>query len=300
MGAGPIFIGGLSFSGKTPLRLMLSSHPNIAMTRRTYMWPHYYNRFGDLRRSENLERCLAAMLGNKHIRALNPDIPRVRREFAAGAPTYARLFELFQAHFAEHVGKPRWGDQLGFVERYVDPIFSGYPTAKLIHMIRDPRERYAEAVPAVRRRMGKLGWDTARWLYSARLAGLNQRRYPERYKVVLYENLVARPEATLREICAFLDEDFVPAMLTMGDAIRFGQAGAGVVVEPSPPEAISAGELVFTQLHASQAMRAYGYAPAPARLSSGERLRFCALDWPANLAGMLAWRVLEVTPLARH
>ena len=31
MAGGPIFIGGLSFSGKTPLRLMLSSHPNIAM-----------------------------------------------------------------------------------------------------------------------------------------------------------------------------------------------------------------------------------------------------------------------------
>ena len=31
----PIFIGGLSYSGKTPLRIMLSAHPNILLTRRT-------------------------------------------------------------------------------------------------------------------------------------------------------------------------------------------------------------------------------------------------------------------------
>ena len=54
--AGPIFIGGLSFSGKTTLRLMLSSHPVIVLSRRTYMWQRFYGRYGDLRRPENLER----------------------------------------------------------------------------------------------------------------------------------------------------------------------------------------------------------------------------------------------------
>ena len=79
MGAGPIFIGGLSFSGKTELRLMLSSHPNLAFSRRTYMWPRYFERYGDLSRSEQLERCLADMLRNKHIMALSPDPERIRR-----------------------------------------------------------------------------------------------------------------------------------------------------------------------------------------------------------------------------
>jgi hypothetical protein len=58
----PIFIGGLDNSGKTHLRLALSSHPEIAMTRRSYMWTRIYNRYGDLRQPENFERCLNALL----------------------------------------------------------------------------------------------------------------------------------------------------------------------------------------------------------------------------------------------
>jgi Sulfotransferase family len=303
MGAGPIFIGGLSFSGKTPLRLMLSSHPNIAMTRRTYMWPRYYGRYGDLGRPERFERCLAAMLKSKHIRALDPDPERIRREFRQGEPSYGRLFALFQEHFAERMGRARWGDQLGFVERYVEPIFAAYPEARLIHMVRDPRERYAESVPPNRRRRGKLGWDTARWLRSVSLARWSSRRHPERYKVVRYESLAAQPEATLRDLCAFIDEPYTPAMLTMEGAIRFGdEAGAALQAaeEPEQVAALSAGDVAFTQLHARRELRAFGYPLAAPGLTLGQRLRYCALDWPANLAGMIAWRTLEATPLARH
>lgn len=303
MDAGPIFIGGLSCSGKTPLRLMLSAHPNIAMTRRTYMWSRYYGRYGDLRRPKQFERCLADMLRNKHIQALGPDPERIRREFRQGEPSYARLFALFQEHFAQRLGKARWGDQLGFVERYVDPIFAAYPGARLIHMVRDQRDRYAEAVPPARRRYGKFGWDTARWLHSVGLARRNQRRYPDRYLVLRYESLVERPEAILRQLCAFLGEEYTPTMLTMEGAIRFGGEATEApppAAEPSAAEAISSGEIAFTQLHAGRALRAYGYLPMPTRLTPGEWLRFCVVDWPANLAGMLAWRTVEATPLARH
>jgi hypothetical protein len=302
MGAGPIFIGGLSFSGKTPLRLMLSAHPNLSLTRRTKMWPRYYGRYGDLSRPEQLERCLAAMLRSKHIQALGPDVERIRREFRQGEPSYGRLFALFHAHFAERVGKARWGDQLGFVERYVDPIFAAYPEARLIHMIRDPRERYAESVPPGRRRRGKLGWDTARWLHSVGLAARGRRRYPGRYKVVRYESLAAQPEATMRAICAFLDEPYLPALLTLEGAMRFGdEADAALPAEGAGrAAAISPGDVAFTQLHARRALRDLGYPLAPPGLTLGQRLRYCALDWPANLAGMLAWRTLEATPLAKH
>ena len=39
-----------------------------------------------------------------------------------GQPTYACLFALFQQHYAERAGKPRWGDQSGLIERYADLI----------------------------------------------------------------------------------------------------------------------------------------------------------------------------------
>ena len=134
---GPILLAGVAHSGKTLLRLALSSHPRLAFSRRTYMWTRFYNRYGDLREPRNFERCLAAMLAHKPTRALDPDPNRIRREFRQGEPTYARLFALFHEHYAERLGRSRWGDQLGFVERYADLIFAAYPDARMIHMVRD-------------------------------------------------------------------------------------------------------------------------------------------------------------------
>jgi hypothetical protein len=303
---GPVFIGGPDRCGKTTMRAFLTSHPSIAIPADgSNMWTYFYGQYGDLGEAANFARCLEAMLAYKHIAALQPDAERIRREFWEGEPTYARLFALFQRHFAERVGKPRWGDQTGLIERYADPIFAAYPTATMIHMLRDPCERYAEATPRDRRRPGKVGWDTARWLQSARLAERNRRRYPGRYLVVRYEDLVRAPEATLRAVCAFLGEDYAPAMLTMAEAPEHRlKLSRDMPCAPTdgPPlteayigqyrGAVPAREQAFLQLHAGPAMRAYGYEPAPLDLA-GERLRFALADWPANLARMLAWLAWE-------
>ncbi|UCG25566.1 MAG: sulfotransferase, partial [Chloroflexota bacterium] len=219
--AGPIFIGGLSYSGKTPLRLMLSSHPLIVLSRRTYMWQRYYGRFGDLSRPDNLERCLEAMLARKSIQALSPDPERIRREFWRGPATYSRLFEIIHCQFALSIGKRRWGAQIGLIEEYADVIFDDYPAARMIHMIRDPRARQG-SVPVGRRRAGKTGWETARWLHSARLARRNETRYVGRYLVVSHEALLADREGQLRDMCDFLGERFYPEMVTTESAVRFG------------------------------------------------------------------------------
>ncbi len=303
MDRGPIFIGGLDRSGKTPLRLMLSSHPNIVLTRRTYMWARFYDRYGDLGRPDNFERCLAAMLQSKHIRALDPDPDRVRREFRQGEPTYARLFALFQQHFAERVGKPRWGDQMGLIERYTDQIFAAYPAAQMIQMIRDPRDRYEASTPPSRHRRGKVGWDIGRWLYSVTLAQHYQQRYPNCYKIVQYEKLMLQPEKTLREICAFLGEDFVPGMLTMEDAIRFGTQGTGQAnrvsqqqedqnsLETSHGQVLSKRERAFMQARARRDMLSWGYPLEPVQFSTYDHLQYALIDGPANLTGLIGWRL---------
>jgi hypothetical protein len=306
MDSGPAFIGGLANSGKTELRLMLSAHCNIALTRRTYMWPRFYNRYGDLSQPDNFERCLIAMLWHKDIQALEPNPDRIRREFWQGPPTYACLFALFHEHYAERLGKPRWGDQLGFIECYADPIFAAYPNAKMIHMIRDPRDRYEVSTTRTRHRKGKVGWDTARWLYSVSLATRNQERYSGRYKVVRYETLVAQPEETLRAICAFLNEDFTPAILTQGGAIRFRDKGGngselGMSTAASNNgfhKMMSKSEIAFTQAYARRDMLALGYSLEPTQLSFRERLLLYFVDWPINWAGMMAWHTLKTRQLA--
>ena len=301
---GPILLAGVAHSGKTLLRLALSSHPRLAFSRRTYMWTRFYNRYGDLREPRNFERCLAAMLAHKPTRALDPDPNRIRREFRQGEPTYARLFALFHEHYAERLGRSRWGDQLGFVERYADLIFAAYPDARMIHMVRDPRNRYAASIDGRRRRMGAVGVATARWLQSVELAERNQQRYPDRYKVVRCEDLATRFEESLRDICFFLGENYVAGMLTLDGALRFSDGqddeSSGERVLDSALAAlgdvatttISRREVAFIQAQARSAMTACRYDLKPNRLSLLERLLFYGVDWPVNLAGMMACRVL--------
>jgi hypothetical protein len=306
MDRGPIFIGGLDRSGKTLMRLALSTHPDLALSRRTYMWTRFYNQYGDLGQNGNFERCLKAMLNRKSIRFLSPDPERIRREFRQGEPTYARLFALFHMHFAQQLGRPRWGEQAGLIERYADPILAAYPSARIIHMIRDPRNRYEEILLSSppRVRLGKVGATTSGWLYSANLAKRNLDLYAGKYKVVFYEALVSQPEETLREVCGFIQEDFVPQMLTLEGALRFGDADgveAGLasdwengIVEfnQAAQGAITRREVAFMQDRAQSAMRRFGYRLSAVRFSPAESVRYY-FDLPFNLVRMAAWRAGE-------
>ena len=227
---GPIFIGGLSYSGKTPLRIILSAHPDLSLTRKTYLWDRYYGRFGDLRDRRGLERCLRALGADPSLASLHPDVDAVRREFSGGPPTYACLFAVLHRQAAARLGKRRWGEQLGFVERYADPIFADFPEARMIHMIRDPRERMASIFDTQRPRPGQRGWETAKWRSSAELAARNQLHHPDGYRVVSYDALVDDTAATVRALCAFVGEAYVPAVADAVGAFSRGGVAARAAV----------------------------------------------------------------------
>ncbi|HEX6230469.1 MAG TPA: sulfotransferase, partial [Actinomycetota bacterium] len=302
----PVFIGGLDRSGKTTMRAFLASHSNISIPAvGSNMETYFYGRFGDLARPGNLEACLDAMLRYKHVRFLDPDPERIRREFRAGPHTYQRLFSLFLIHHAEREGKPRWGAQTGLIERYADQLFEAYRGVKVIHMVRDPRDRYEASLALWPDGRGRAGGATARWRYSVRLAERNLRRYPDDYAVVRFEDLVTRPEEVLRRVCAFLGEAFVPEMLAMPGAPKHRDllaAGSGRASGDGPLSSAFIGrfrgtvpprEIAFIQLHAGRLMRAHGYRSDPLGLSASEWARFAVIDWPNQLCRMLAWRTVE-------
>lgn len=302
---GPIFIGGPDRCGKTTMQAFLVSHPRISIPNvGSNMWTYFYGQFGDLGKGNNFERCLESMLAYKHVRYLQPDPDRIRREFKEGAPTYARLFELFQQYYAERAGKPRWGVQTGLIERYAGPVMAAYPKAKMLHMIRDPRDRYQASLALWPDGKGRAGGATARWLYSVSLARRNLKKYPGRYKVVQFEALVRAPERTLQDVCQFLGEEFVPDMLTMSGAPERRdklRRRASVLNGPTPlsdefigiyRETIPKSEIAFMQQFAGKQMLKFGYGLDPVHFSLSEKMHYGG-EWPLNLLRMVAWLSLE-------
>jgi len=298
MEKGPVYIAGVSYSGKTQMRLMLSAHPNIVITRRTYMWRTYYNRFGDLSEQHNFENCLEEMLSSKQIQTLNPNPERIRQEFVQGKPNYARLFAIIHKQFAENLGKERWGNQKGLLENETALIFAYEPEAFIIHMVRNPLDRIEESVSKSRHRRGKIGWETSFWQQSSRLALHNLEKYPQHYMVVHCERLFSDPETVLRDVCDFLGEDFYPEMLMVDGLtemgidipekyINLGQAADGK--KRQIPNMLSLTERSFIQSQVHREMSIFGYSDTDQRLPFISALKYAFLDYPMNLAGSVLW-----------
>ena len=300
----PLFIAGPDRSGTTLMYALLASHPDVSMVRRTNMWRYFHGRYGDLAEQANLERCLDAMIGYRRMRHLRPDRDRIRREFLQGPPTYGRLFALFHQHNAERSGAIRWGDKSLHTEHYADRVFAEFPDAQIIHMVRDPRDRYASVRARHGKELSRVGPATGRWLASTRAARRNQAHYPDRYILVRYEDLAREPSPTMRRICEAAGLDYSPSVLSLSGAPEHRDGGGNSSFGDLEPDTISTqaigrfreavppADVAFIQLVAGREMAALGYGPAGAELTRPARLHFWMAKLPVDLARMLGWMVL--------
>jgi hypothetical protein len=287
----PIVVTGTSRSGKTLVRWLLSSHSRVTVSRRAELWPRFAGRFGDLSDPANLERCLHAVLERRQVAWLGPDRNRLRREFHDGPPTYARLFGLIHEQHAARTGKTRWGDQSGRFEGCVGAFLNAYPGATVVHLVRDPRDRYEALLSRHATRPGDVGRTTASWLRSVAIAKHVARAHPESYLVLRFEDLIADPEATGQRLCAAIGEPFEPAMLRMDATRRFDTLRTANECPLSSEyvgryrDRIDLHDIAFVQSVASEEMHELGYELDDVKMTAASRLRFAA-SRPVNLACM--------------
>ncbi len=301
----PIFIAGPDRSGTTLLYAVLASHPNISMVRRTNYWRWFYGRFGDLSIEKNLDRLLERMLSYKRIAPLHPDGNRIRKEFLQGEQSYGRLFGLFHEHNAERNEKSRWGDKSLHTEHHVDTVLKEYPQAKIIHTIRDPRDRYA----SVRKRFSadnpRLGASTARLINSIRIGKRNLKEYPENYAIIRFEDLVLKPERTARIICDFIGEDYDPAMLSLEGDSELRNSGGNSSFDKIAPgqistkpvgrykQVLSGSEIAFIQLFTGRIMREFDYPLITVRLSILEKFKHYLWTIPCHSLRLIVWNIIS-------
>jgi hypothetical protein len=305
MERGPIFIGGVERSGTSLLYALLASHPNIAMTRRTNLWPFFYKQYGNLAEPQNLDRLLTTWKTYRRVWVLHPDLEAIRKKFYKGETSYTRLFALLWGQIAARMDKPRWGDKSLNTERYADVIFRAYPGARILHIVRDPRDRFASALKRWKVIRGGVGSGAGMWLDSVRIGYHNLRKYPNQYRFVRYESLASEPEKMMREICDFIGEKYTPEMLTMRGAENFRDEGGNSSFEQHTPGTISTSSvgryrkyltprsIAFIQAAAGREMQSLDYALDDVSLPNRERLLFAALDMPLNSARLNAWRLRE-------
>ncbi len=228
----PIFIIGTERSGSNLLRTILDAHPAIAAPHPPHIL-HIFepavDGYGPLDDPANFRRLAddVARLVRWHI---HPWHPAPEGAILADAAPSRTLLGLVDAVYAGHLrwrAKERWACKSTFNIRYVGALRDYYADARFLWLVRDPRDVVASNLRSVfgpsSAAAGATLWrDQQAQGWHASAGGTS----PD-CLTIRYEDLVTRPEAVVRTICAFLDEPFDARML-MPHASAFARQTAGL------------------------------------------------------------------------
>jgi hypothetical protein len=216
----PFFIIGSERSGTTLLMIMLGLHPRLAVPEVTWWYPRfrpYLHTYGDLDRAESFRALVDEMVwGLKTPFFGLPVNPRTITDEVVGAVpsrSFADVFDVMLRRYADHEGKPRWGEKTPHNVFFVREILEDFPGARFLHLVRDGRD---VAVDQLRSAFGPRNVYAAARLWSEVVrAGQAARGSTPRsqWLDVSYESLVRDPAEQMRRVLAFLGEDFDPSVL---------------------------------------------------------------------------------------
>lgn len=195
---------------------MLASHSRIAIPSETWYLTALIEAVPSDRvlQENEIAKAIEVMTNHYTWPDMGLDAAEVRRRVANLSGVRLRdLVEIVYRWHMEVEGKSRWGDKTPAYIEIVPSLAAMFSDAKFIHLIRDGRD--------VAKSFQKHGWNgpgmhgyTREWLRAVELdISLSKTPLNERILRILYEDLVLHPEATLRRICAFIDERFEQRML---------------------------------------------------------------------------------------
>ena len=202
------------------------------------------------------------------------------------AQRHAALFGLVMDGLTRLNGRQRWLEKTPEHVYFLQHILSVRPDARVIELVRDPRAALAsrkhrrtdewldakeaqEQVSPDRTTNFDPLIDSYMWKESIDSARDARRNFPGRVLSVRYEDMVARPEETIRHIARFLDVPFRPEFLQVGwiNATTKDAANAADGISKAAvdrwKQSLSPQEIYVCQIALRREMKEFGYAPAP-------------------------------------
>ena len=248
----PIFIVGANRSGTTLLRLVLNAHPRIAI-------PEEIVYFGSTMAGAPIESWRSPPITRERYTAFIDDFVDVRSSPLGGidgsrlkacilerpAMDFKYPYELVLKAWAVHHGKVRWGEKTPGNLFYADILWEMFPGARFVHVVRDPRAGVSSMMQADFFPDDVVFNAMSRRKFMTSGRDILEASVPATHRTLLrYEDLVLNPEETVRSLCAFLEEDFYPEMLSFyKDSSRYMKAEAAESFNKAATRPISADRL---------------------------------------------------------
>lgn len=298
-----IFIVGVPRSGTTLMRHMLETSDRIAIARENHFMSHilgrrgarhFFRRAGDLKDDAAVRRVVDMIYSGEYEKLsgwrrpspywfwLKEEVPRdeIERRLLAEERTERGMFRAFLRQYADIRGKPVMGEKTPTHLNYVDTLLDWFPDAKVIHMLRDPRAVYVSDRYR-RQTLDRFPYNimtkipllletylllltSVSWRRALSKHERYAKRYPDRYTLVRFEDIVKKPAESLPEIFGFLGVE-LPASIDSEIAVpqRHGMRATGEGVDPQAADRwrgrIKSPARRFLELTLGGPMRKYGY-----------------------------------------
>ncbi len=211
----PVFVVGFARSGTTLLQALLGAHSRIAAPPESAFFSRIWRfreRWGDLHDDGVLRQVIEATVTRPLLQDCGFEVDALHAAALPGPRTYASVLERVMDDYAQRQGKVRWSEKTP--SQHPTLIWQHFPNAKVVHIVRDPRETVVSNLraPWVDQSAIRIARAWRAFTQSSVYAG--GERGPAHYLRVRYEDLAHDPCATMRLVCAFLGETFEPEMIS--------------------------------------------------------------------------------------
>ncbi len=216
----PIFVVGASRSGTTLLQLLLNAHPNITVSGEL----HYFDTILQLKKMvptiesdadlKDFFVHLPRVSGFQYLPRIDDVLEKVQERLRhEDSRSYEKFYYFLLKEYAL-LEKPtsRFGEKTPENIRYLEQIIEIFPNARIIHIVRDPRDVVSS--------MLKVAWtandvvmNTLKWKCDMFCGIEFSLKHPSAYLEIRYEDLVLKSEAQLTSVCTFLNEPYDRRML---------------------------------------------------------------------------------------
>ncbi len=195
------------------------------------------------------------------------------------------IFLAFLDRYARMVGALYACDQTPRNALYIGEILKAYPEARIISMVRDPRSVLlsqknkwkrkflgASQIPLFESIRSYFNYHpyTITQLWNASLGVVEKNKDDPRVMVVRYEEIVTKPEETIRKICLFLGMPYMKEMLDIpyiGSSSGHDESNANLgltstSIRKSFDDVLTSGEIYICEKSAMHYMQEYDYVPS--------------------------------------
>lgn len=218
-GNAPVFLFGMERSGTTLLSMMMGAHPDVAVPLSTTgIWYAFYRSletsYNNIATARDMEKLVDDLLAHERIKLWNTPLSRDRILSSTHVGRYGTVINAFHSEYALQREKSRWANIDIATLDNMHIAHALFEDAKFVHIIRDGRD-VALSHQGVPFGAGNIADCAEAWQVRVRQnLRMGCMLDSACYLTIRYEDLVNFPEETLTRICAFMNIEFSPEMLS--------------------------------------------------------------------------------------